>query len=202
MALCCLPRIRPFGRLRNDPKPPCSVIKSNPSGLDHGRLLFEIPLLEELGLAPGMGDSPSLPLSHRFQPSCLSLLCFSTSRGAGGGAGAFGSFCAAWSCTGVPAGSRCHRTPSGSHLDISAPHLPTSGQPEPPSPGNATAGTGVTVTWGFVAATCHPPPPFLTPSSRNSARNCSPQGHAGLSRVIPSPSPREPTDPGEQGELE
>lgn len=83
MALCCLPRIRPFGRLRNDPKPPCSVIKSNPSGLDHGRLLFEIPLLEELGLAPGMGDSPSLPLSHRSQPSCLSFvfLYFSRSRG-------------------------------------------------------------------------------------------------------------------------
>lgn len=77
-ALCCLPR------LRNHPKPPCFVIKSNPSGLDHGRLLFEIPLLEELGLAPGMGDSPSLPLSHRSQPSCLLsfvFLHFSRSRG-------------------------------------------------------------------------------------------------------------------------
>lgn len=95
MALCCLSRIRPFGRLRNDPELPCFVFKSNPSGLDHGRLLFEISLLEELGLAPGMGDSPSLPLSHRSQPSCLSLLCFSTSRGSGGGAGASGSFCAA-----------------------------------------------------------------------------------------------------------
>lgn len=200
MALCCLPRIRPFGRLRNDPKPPCSVIKSNPSGLDHGRLLFEIPLLEELGLAPGMGDSPSLPLSHCSQPSCLSLLCFSTSRGAGGGAGAFGSFCAAQSCTGVPAGAWCHRAPSGSHLDISAPPPPHIRAARTPEPWECHSWHGGHSDMGLCGS--HLPPPFLTPSSRNTARNCSPQGHAGLSRVIPSPSPREPTNPGEQGELE
>lgn len=141
MALCCLPRIRPFGRLRNDPELPCFVFKSNPSGLDHGRLLFEISLLEELGLAPGMGDSPSLPPTTPNPPA--SLFCVSplledqgeararpaafVQRGAG--------------CTGVPAVPPCFPF-AGSHVHIPAPHLLTPGQPGPPNPGNATAGTG------------------------------------------------------------
>lgn len=87
---CCLQRIRPLGRLRNDPKPPCFVIKSNPSGLDHGRLLFEIPLGAELGLAAGHGGilPPSLPGSHPLPAPPASLFCVSPLLGgAGGGAG-------------------------------------------------------------------------------------------------------------------
>lgn len=72
------------------PSPPCFVIKSNPSGLHRGRLLFEIPLRAEPGLAAGHGGilPPSLPPAP--SPSCLSLFCVSPLLGgAGGGAGFF-----------------------------------------------------------------------------------------------------------------